>query len=130
MIALDTNVLVRIVIDDDPAQSRKARAMLDRESGYVPVTVLLESEWVLRGAYGLAPAKVLAIFERLLRVRGIDVEEPARVRRALAWYAQGMDLADALHVAGASTATSFATFDRKLARRAAKLRVAPPVIHP
>ncbi|MDQ3036633.1 MAG: type II toxin-antitoxin system VapC family toxin [Myxococcota bacterium] len=130
MIALDTNVLVRIVVDDDPTQARKARAMLAREQGFVSVTVLLESEWVLRGAYELAPAAILTVFERLLRVRGIDVEDRARVERAVAWYADGLDFADALHLAGAPTASSFATFDRKLARRAARLTGAPPITHP
>jgi predicted nucleic-acid-binding protein len=127
VIALDTNVLVRLVVADDPAQARKARALLAREEAYLPVTVLLETEWVLRGAYELAPTAILEVLERLLRVRGIEIEDRARVRRAVDWYARGLDFADALHLAGATAVSSFATFDRKLARRAAKLDGAPPV---
>lgn len=130
MIALDTNVLVRIVVNDDATQARKAQAVLAREQGYVTVTVLLETEWVLRGVYALTPATILAIMERLLGVRGIDVEERVRVERAVAWYGRGLDFADALHLAGVAAAESFATFDRKLARRAAKIPGTPPVIHP
>jgi predicted nucleic-acid-binding protein len=130
MIALDTNVLVRIVINDDPPQARRAQALLARDGGYVTLTVLLETEWVLRGVYELERATIRTIMQRLLGVRGIDLEERARVERAVAWYADGLDFADALHLAGAFAADSFATFDRTLARRAAKLAGAPPVTHP
>lgn len=130
MIALDTNVLVRIVVDDDPAQTRRARALLAREQGFVAMAVLLETEWVLRGVYELTPATIHEIFQRLLGVRGIEVEERARVERAIGWYELGLDFADALHLAATSAAGSFATFDRKLARRASTIAGAPAVIHP
>ncbi len=130
MIALDTNVLVRIVVDDDPAQTRKARALLAREPGFIAMTVLLETEWVLRGVYELTPARIHGIFQRLLEVRGIEVEERVRVERAIGWYERGLDFSDALHLAATSAAGSFATFDRKLARRASKIAGAPVVLHP
>lgn len=130
MIALDTNVLVRIIVDDDPAQSRRAQAMLMHESGYVPITVLLETEWVLRGVYELEPSAIREIFERLLAVREIDVENRARVERAVTWYGSGLDFADALHLAGAEPASRFATFDRKLIRRAAAISGAPLTLAP
>ncbi len=130
MIALDTNVLVRIVVNDDPAQTRRAREMLAGQRGHVSVTVLLETEWVLRGAYDLQRATILVVLQRLLGVRDVDVEDRARVERAVGWYAMGLDFADALHLAGASVIGAFATFDRKLARRAAKLVGAPPVTQP
>ena len=53
MKALDTNVVVRYLTGDDPAQAARARAAVDAGPVFVPVTVLLESEWVLRSRYGL-----------------------------------------------------------------------------
>jgi predicted nucleic-acid-binding protein len=130
MIALDTNVLVRIVVNDDPAQARKAAAMLAREQAFVAITVLLETEWVLRGVYELAPATILTILQRLVSVRSLEVEDRARVERAIEWYGLGLDFADALHLAGATAARSFASFDRRLLRRAAAIEGTPPVVRP
>lgn len=56
MVAVDTNVLVRLLVNDDARQARRARALFEREEIFISPTVLLESEWVLRSAYGLAPA--------------------------------------------------------------------------
>ena len=53
-IALDTNLLVRLLVNDDPAQAELAAACIDASAGcFVPITVALELEWVLRGAYKL-----------------------------------------------------------------------------
>lgn len=56
MIALDTNVVVRLLVDDHPQQTRRARRLLEARPVIILPTVLLESEWVLRGATGLFPA--------------------------------------------------------------------------
>ena len=64
MIALDTNVLVRLVTGDDAAQAKRAAARIDTgDAFFVSLTVALELEWVLRGAYKLAPDCVVAAFE-------------------------------------------------------------------
>jgi predicted nucleic-acid-binding protein len=55
VIAVDTNVIVRLVANDDPAQSPRAARLFAREDVYVPKTVVLETEWVLRVAYELTP---------------------------------------------------------------------------
>ena len=125
MIAIDTNVLVRLLVADDPAQTRRARALVQSDRMHVSVTVLLETEWVLRALYRIAPRDVDAGFRTPLATA--DVEDRPNVERALDLAARGLDFADALHVTRAGHATAFATFDGKLAKRAKKLGVVPHV---
>lgn len=121
MIALDTNVVVRFLVNDDPAQGRRARDLIARGGVFVGPTVLLEAEWVLRSAYDFPPADIQRFFRALLGLHGLQTDEPARVARALDGYAGGLDFADALHLAFRGEADSFATFDTRLARRARRV---------
>jgi predicted nucleic-acid-binding protein len=127
VIAADTNVLVRLVTNDDPKQSPRAAQLFVREDVLVSKTVLLETEWVLRGAYDLAAPVIRAVFERLMAVPSVTLEDAPAVARALNWYAAGMDFADALHLASSAPSAGFTTFDRTLAKRAKKLGATPPV---
>ena len=131
MIALDTNILARYLLDDEPAQARAARRLLaDAKAEYwIPVTVVLELAWVLRK--GDAPRSV--VMERLrdlLSLRNVRVQNADLVFQALRWSAQGMDLADALHLVRSGKAERFATFDEALVKQARKLGVQPPVSAP
>lgn len=129
MIAVDTNVIVRLVTDDDPAQADRAEKVF-RQRGPVLLTrtVLLEAEWVLRtSAYRLPRDRILSIFRKLLGFPGLVVDDRPAVVRALAWFEAGLDFADALHLASSAAATEFVTFDQKLARRAARLATEPAV---
>ena len=121
MIALDTNVVVRLLVDDHPEQTSRARRLIEAGPVLVLPTVLLESEWVLRGAYRLAPAVIAESFRKLLGVPGVMAESADAVAQAIDWYMRGLDFADALHLALARDAEALATFDAKLARRAARL---------
>lgn len=121
MIALDTNVLVRFLTNDDPAQARRARRLVEQGEVLIPLTVLLEAEWVLRAAYGFELAQIHAAFIGLLGLPNLHMQAADRVQKALEWFAGGLDLADALHLVLADDATAFATFDQKLIRRAKKL---------
>lgn len=118
MIAIDTNVVVRLLTNDDPAQAARAADLLARERVLVPKTVLLETEWVLRYSYELPPSVVLAAFRKLLGLPQVAAEDATAISRALELYEGGMDFADALHLAAARDATAFATFDTRLAKRA------------
>lgn len=124
MIALDTNVVVRFLVNDDAAQARRARALIERNAVFVPATVLLETEWVLRGGYGLPRAEVVRLLRALLGLPDLSTDDPQRVARALEWHAAGVDFADALHLAGSAGAERFATFDEKLVKAARKLNAA------
>ena len=132
MRALDTNVLARFFIDDaddtQAARQRPAAIAALAERCFVSVTVLLELEWVMRGYYGFAQAEVASVLRHLLDQAHIIVEDRDAVEQALSNSGAGIDFADALHHASYKSCHSVATFDdRKFARRAKKLGLAPAV---
>ncbi len=100
MIGLDTNVLVRYVVQDDPDQSARATALVesldDQRRGFVSVVVLVELAWVLRRAYGARPDDVHAVVDRLLRARELVVQDADVVRLALRLAVAGADFPDAV----------------------------------
>lgn len=131
MKALDTNVLARFFIDDaDDAQATKQRpaavAALS-ERAWVPITTLLEFEWVMRGFYALPPVQVTRVMRALAGIEHIMLEDRATLLQALDAFEKGLDFADALHLARSARASAFATFDKRLAKRAKTLGLAPPV---
>jgi predicted nucleic-acid-binding protein len=127
MIALDTNVVVRLLTADDPAQVEAARRVLRSQPLFLSKTVVLETEWVLRYSYELGREAIGEALRKLIRYPRMEVEDLAAVTEALSWHAQGMDLADALHLASSGHADRLATFDRKLAATAAALHCLPRV---
>jgi predicted nucleic-acid-binding protein len=127
VIALDTNVIVRIVTEDDPEQVKVARKIFEADSLWVCKTVLLETEWVLRYTYDLGPASIQAIFRRLLGYRRLQVEDREAVLQALMLFERGLDFADALHLASSRDADRFATFDRPFANAARAMAAEPDV---
>jgi predicted nucleic-acid-binding protein len=125
MRAVDTNVVVRYLVDDDPAQAEKARRVIGQEPVFVPRTVLLEVEWVLRGVYELPTNRIIPALRALAGLPGVSVEDPTLVARAMDWAERGLDFADALHLAAAAHCTGFLTFDKRFARSGARLASVP-----
>jgi predicted nucleic-acid-binding protein len=135
MIAVDTNILARAIIEEADAdeatlgQQRAARALLSSgQALFLPVTVIEELEWVLRGVYDLPEAEVLALLEDLLGVDNLVVDRAAAVAQALAGLRQGMDFSDALHLAQAGHCSHLATFDSRFRKLAKRLELQPPVL--
>lgn len=128
MRAVDTNLIVRVFAEDDPEQADIAERILAADSVFLPKTVMLEFEWVMRSVYRASTAAIAAALERMLATANVQVEDQAVVARAVAWFKQGMDLADALHLASSSHSADFVPFDVALRRRAAGLRAQPPVV--
>jgi len=128
VIALDTNVIVRFLVNDEASQARRARALIKTNAVFVPMTVLLETEWVLRGGYGLPRVEVVRLLRALLGLPDLATEDPQRIARALDWHEGGIDFADALHLAGSAGAERFATFDEKLVKKAKKLDVTKVIL--
>jgi predicted nucleic acid-binding protein len=129
MLAIDTNVLVRLVVADDPDQTRRARDLVDQNEIWIATTVLLESEWVLRSLYRQGPAQVAAAFRSFSGLPGVTLQDPDAAAWALNAFEQGVDFADALHIASAIGREAFVTFDRKLiksAAAAAQIRLRSP----
>jgi predicted nucleic-acid-binding protein len=130
VIAVDTNVLVRVATNDDRMQAQRAMRAMRSDRAFVSRTVILETAWVLRHAYGLDDAAIGHALKTLTSIASIEIEARSDVLRALAWHARGMDIADALHLAASRSATAFLSFDRALGKNARKLRVRPAVVHP
>jgi predicted nucleic-acid-binding protein len=135
MIGLDTNVLARYYIDDDAdAEAQRQRLAARRliESGQplmVSKSVILELEWVMRGYYSFAQAEVASVMRHLLEQPHIAIEDREEVERALSNCESGIEFADALHHASYKSCDSVSTFDdRRFARRAKKLGLAPAVV--
>lgn len=123
MAALDTNVLVRFLVQDDMAQGEAAARLIRGavRAGrplFVPVTVLLEMEWVLRSAFGFDKAAVLLAMFRLLGSFELGFESESAVEIALAQYERSTaDFADCLHaaLAGQAGEQPLWTFDKAAA---------------
>lgn len=138
MIGLDTNVLARYFVEEadadraTAAQRQAARQLI--ESGqelFLPKTVALEFEWVLRGYYGFAVESVLQVFEQLLNHTCLSVEDRPDLEQALAGLRSGLDFADALHHASCRDCEVIASFDdRGFARRIRQLNLPPSVLVP
>ncbi len=130
MIAVDTNVLLRFITNDDRTQADRAQDVPRGGAVMIARTVLLEAEGVLRKSrYRCSRCQVATAFRKLLRLPGVRVDDPPAVARALDWFESGLGFADALHLASSRTATEFVAFDQTFARRAARLRNKPPVRH-
>ncbi len=124
MPALDTNVLVRFVVRDDGAQLQAAKSLIeqcvaDGRSLFVPVTVTLEFEWVLRSRYGFYKEAVLQVLSNLLSAAELSFDAERALEVALHLYREASaDFADCVHVALAAAAgeSPLWTFDKAAAK--------------
>lgn len=118
MIAIDTNVLVRLLTGDDAAQTSRTAALFEQGDIYLGKTVLLETEWVLRFSYELSRPAIIAALKKVLGLPQVTAEDSFAVADALTLFESGMNFADALHLASSREAAQFATFDTHLKKRA------------
>jgi predicted nucleic-acid-binding protein len=118
--SIDTNVLVRALVNDNPVQSARAVALLAEHDIFIPVTVVLELEWVLRSRYAFAPKVVARAIEKIAALGNVVLGERAAVLAAAGRAAQGWDFADALHHALSQGCENFSTLDADLVKRAAR----------
>jgi predicted nucleic acid-binding protein len=118
MIAIDANVVVRYLTADHPEQSPRARAIIDHQAVFVPVTVVLEVEWVLRSAYGYRKTDAIRALRAFAGLPTVSIEDAGAVAAALDLAAKGMDFADALHLSRSGHCEGFATFDLRFVKAA------------
>lgn len=121
MLAVDTNIVVRLLAGDDAAQSKRAKVLFAHESVYLSKTVVLETEWVLRRAYGFDTKSIFHALRGLISLPNVVCECFDDVNDAIGWMSEGLDLADALHLSVAKMVGRFATFDRKFQKRAVRI---------
>ena len=128
MRAIDTNILVRALVQDDPAQSARAQRLLREHQVFVPVTVMLELEWVLRSRYSYPAAVTAQVIQKVVALENVVVGERDAVLAAAGKMASGWDFADALHHALSAGCDTFVTLDSDLLRQSRRIaKLAPSV---
>lgn len=128
MIALDTNLLARLLLRDDKRQHARVVQLLAGQQDFTaPVSVMLELVWVLE-VNDCSTADIVRGLNLLLGLPNFKPQQADALRQALLGYAQGLDFADALHLALSQASQELATFDKAFARKARKLGWAPPVV--
>jgi predicted nucleic-acid-binding protein len=120
VIGLDTNVVVRYLVQDDPDQSASAliEGLTETDPGYLSLVTVVELYWVLRRAYKVEASRCAELLEGLLDARELRVDQDAVVRAALTASRSGFDFADVV-IAGLGRAAgcdSTVTFDHRAAR--------------
>lgn len=121
MIAVDTNVIIRLLTCDDVSQYRASQALFAKEDIFIADTVILETEWVLRYAYEFGPAVICQGLRKLFGLRNVHVNNAQIVAQALDWHEQGLDFSDAFHLALSPQHAVMKTFDAKFIKQAKKL---------
>jgi predicted nucleic-acid-binding protein len=124
MPGLDTNVLVRWLVEDDDRQTLRAQKLFEaarssQASLFVPVTVILELEWVLRSRYQFDKATVLGAINALLETQELEFQDEAALERAMHLYRSGLaEFADCVHagICAAAGRAPMWTFDERAAR--------------
>lgn len=124
MIAVDTNILVRLMTADDADQAAAARSLFSSEAIWIAKSVLLETAWVLWRRYGFEERAVADALSKVLGLRNVKVEDEEAVVAALALVGEGLELADAIHLSSRPAGVVFVSFDRSFVRRARRAGVA------
>lgn len=121
MISVDTNIVVRLLTQDDEVQYQKSLNLFQNTEIFIPDTVILEIEWVLRFAYKFKPNQVCSALQKLFGLPNVYLTNSMLVDQALLWHENGLDFADAFHLAQSQNCDSFYTFDEKFIKNARRL---------
>ena len=111
------NIVIRLLTQDDELQYRKSREIFQTQDVFIPDTVILETEWVLRFAYKFKSNEICSALRKLFGLPNVYLSNTTLVDRALQWHENGLDFADAFHLAQSQHHTYFYTFDEKLIKK-------------
>ena len=128
--AVDTNVLVRILVDDGTEQADRARQRFVTEEVFVPSSVLLETEWVLRSHLGLDRKALNDLLTAVARAPAMQLENRTQMLQAIDAHRRGPDFADAIHLFAATSCDGIYSFDALFRRKAVKLNAPLSVLFP
>ena len=118
MVAVDTNIIVRFLTQDEKLQYQKSLEIFQTQNVFIPDTVILETEWVLRFAYKFEPVEICEALRKLFGLPNVHLNNTKLVAQSLQWHEAGLDFADAFHLANSQNQTQFYTFDEKFIKRA------------
>lgn len=118
MTAVDTNVVVRLLTEDNPKQTAAVKSLFAARPIWIARTVLLEADWVLRRLYGFEESAIRNALSRLLGLTNVHTEDKVSMAEALALTTPGIELADAIHLTARPAGATFVSFDQSLVKRA------------
>ena len=118
MIAVDTNVVIRLLTKDDPQQFKKAFTLFKENRVFLSFTVIQETEWVLRFSYEFSSDEINFALSGLLGLPNIETENLQIISNTLSLHADGYDFSDALHLAQSIKCDFLFTFDKKFVNKA------------
>lgn len=118
MVAVDTNIVVRLLTQDDEQQYSYSLQLFQKYDIFMPDTVILETEWVLRFAYNFKPEEICAAFRNLFGLPNVQLTNESMMAQVLQWHEQGLDFADAIHLAQCQECSAMYTFDSKFVKKA------------
>ena len=121
MIAVDTNVVVRLLTRDDEQQYNKSLKLFQEQAIFIADTVILETEWVLRFAYQFKPDENCRALNKLFGLPNVQLENASLMAQVLQWHEQGLDFADAFHLSKSQSCSILYTFDNKFLKKAKDL---------
>lgn len=118
MISVDTNIIARLLTRDNEEQFQKASTLFAKNDIFIPESVILECEWVLRYAYNFTSTAICTAFMKTFGLPNVKIKRPEIIAQAIDLTRQGMDFADALHLASSQECKRLATFDTGFIRKA------------
>lgn len=121
MIAIDTNIIVRFLTRDDEQQYQKSLKLFQNFNIFIPDTVILETEWVLRFAYKFKRLEICQAFKKAFGLPNIYLTNETLILLILEWYENGLDFADAFHLASSNHCSELYTFDEKFIKKSQNL---------
>ena len=121
VIAVDTNVLVRLLVSDNAAQSKASQTLFSTEEIFLPNTVLLETEWVLRAVFDRSRQEVCNAFRQICGLPNVALSDARLFAQVVDWHEGGLDFADAFHLALSADCDRLKTFDADFVRNAKRV---------
>lgn len=122
IIAVDTNIVVRLLTKDDPVQFQLSLQLFQEQNIFICDTVILEVEWVLRFAYKFSSKEICQALRNLFGLPNVYPSSANAIAQVLQWHETGLDFADAFHLVQSQQCSKLYTFDQKFLRQARDLR--------
>jgi predicted nucleic-acid-binding protein len=110
--------VVRLLPQDDEAQNQASNELFRTAEIFIPDTVILETERVLRYAYDFKSAEICSAFKKLFGLKNVHVNNAQLVARVINWHEAGLDFIDAFRLANSRRYSSLKTFDERFIKKA------------
>ncbi|NET72163.1 MAG: type II toxin-antitoxin system VapC family toxin [Sphaerospermopsis sp. SIO1G2] len=121
MIAVDTNIVIRLITKDDELQYQKSFTLFKNKNIFISDTVILETEWVLRFAYKFKPVDICQALRKLFGLPNVYLTNEKLILQVIEWHENGLDFADVFHLAASDHCLEFYTFDEKFIKKSQNL---------